>query len=169
MPFRMRLPQLLPPNGYAYEIVAEFLMSEQRVLDEDQTDEESDVEGPDNDHEDDEDDKSSQSGHEDDEDDKSSQSDGPEVDEDGKNKRKADCLDDGDDDEDSEDDESERSGYDIEYELPRLNGANRMFGAMYADRNPRFFACDGCISAGKQDSCKHTPALEPPADPEMTA
>eukprot|EP00937_MAST-01D_sp_MAST-1D-sp2_P005608 g5608.t1 len=62
MPFRMRLPQLLPQNGYAYEIVAEFLVSEQRVLDEDQTDEESDIEGPDNDHEADEDDKSSQSG-----------------------------------------------------------------------------------------------------------
>ena len=42
--FTMRLPQLLPPNGYAYEMVAKFLMSEQRLLDEDQTDEESDVE-----------------------------------------------------------------------------------------------------------------------------
>ena len=31
--FRMKLPQLLPPNGYAYELVAQFLLQEQERLD----------------------------------------------------------------------------------------------------------------------------------------
>ena len=30
----MTLPQLLPPNGRAYTLVAEFLLNEQRLLDE---------------------------------------------------------------------------------------------------------------------------------------
>ena len=158
--FTMRLPQLLPPNGYAYELVAKFLMSEQRLLDEGPTDEESDVEGSDNDHEDDEDDKSSQSGHEDDDDDqeieesndKSSQS-GHDDDNDGTNKRKADCLGDGDDDDSDSDGPC----------LGMVNSARLKFDGMYRDRNPRCFACDACISAGKQDVCVHDPAVEPPA------
>ena len=32
--FQMTLPQLLPPNGYAYTLVAEFLLNEQHLHDE---------------------------------------------------------------------------------------------------------------------------------------